>query len=185
MSQILKHRPFVGPSFTLGNRLRRLFWSVTWVFLFRLSPVPLHAWRVLLLRCWGAVIGQSCHIYPDVVIWAPWQLSMGDFSCLGRHVNCYNMGLVEIADRVVISQGVHLCTGSHDYESQNFQLYVKPIRIDSDAWVCTESFLAPGVTIGQGTVIGARSVVTRDQAAWMVCAGNPCKPIKARIISKE
>ena len=80
----------------------------------------------------------------------------------------------------MVSQGVHLCTGSHDYESDNFQLFARPISIGADAWVCSEAFVGPGVSIAAGAVIGARSVVTRDQAAWMVCAGNPCRPIKPR-----
>ena len=80
----------------------------------------------------------------------------------------------------MVSQGVHLCTGSHDYESENFQLFARPISIGADAWVCSEAFVGPGVSIAAGAVIGARSVVTRDQAAWMVCAGNPCRPIKPR-----
>ena len=80
----------------------------------------------------------------------------------------------------MVSQGVHLCTGSHDYESEDFQLFARPISIGTDAWVCAEAFVAPGVSIAEGTVIGARAVVIRDQPAWSVCAGNPCLPIKPR-----
>jgi putative colanic acid biosynthesis acetyltransferase WcaF len=90
------------------------------------------------------------------------------------------MGPVQLGKRVVVSQGVHICTGSHDYESENFQLFTKPIIIGADAWICAEAFVAPGVSIGPGAVIGARAVVTRDQPAWMVCTGNPCRPIKSR-----
>jgi putative colanic acid biosynthesis acetyltransferase WcaF len=90
------------------------------------------------------------------------------------------MAQIQIGTRAVVSQGVHLCTGSHDYESETFQLFTKPISIGQDAWICSEAFLGPGVTIGDGAVIGARAVVTRNQPAWMVCAGNPCRPIKPR-----
>jgi putative colanic acid biosynthesis acetyltransferase WcaF len=90
------------------------------------------------------------------------------------------MAPVVLGERAVVSQGVHLCTGSHDYESENFQLFARPIEIGADAWICAEAFLGPGVTIGDGAVIGARSVVTRDQPSWTVCAGNPCRPIKPR-----
>ena len=80
----------------------------------------------------------------------------------------------------MVSQGVYLCSGSHDYESDSFQLFAKPISIGADAWVCAQAFVTPGVSIAEGAVIGARSVVTRDQPAWFVCAGNPCLPIKPR-----
>jgi len=63
-------------------------------------------------------------------------------------------------------------------------LITKPIEIKDNAWVASEAFLHPGVTIGSGCVIGARSVVTKDMPDWMVCAGHPCKPIKPRIINE-
>lgn len=170
-----------GPSFSLSNRATRVLWRTVWFFLFRPSPKPLHAWRRLLLLMFGAKIGLRTHVYGDVDIWAPWNLSIGSDACLGPRVICYNIDKITIGDRTVISQGVHLCTGSHDYESPSFQLIAKPIIIDSDVWVCTDAFVAPGVVINQGCVIGARSVVVRSQPKWMVCSGNPCQPIKIRI----
>jgi putative colanic acid biosynthesis acetyltransferase WcaF len=105
---------------------------------------------------------------------------MADYSTLGRRVIVYSMAEVSLGLRSVVSQGVYLCTGSHDYESANFQLFAQPICIGSDAWICAESFLGPGIKIGEGAVIGARAVVTRDQPPWTVCAGNPCRPLKPR-----
>jgi putative colanic acid biosynthesis acetyltransferase WcaF len=175
-----KDTPFQGASFSLANRLARLLWQGVWLMLFRPTPAPLHTWRSWLLRAFGARIGRHCHVYPSVRIWAPWNLDLHDQACLGPGVICYSMDRISLGPRVVVSQGVHLCTGSHDYESHNFQLFTRPIRIAADAWICTEAFLAPGVSIGEGAVIGARSVVTRSQPAWMVCAGNPCRPIKPR-----
>jgi acetyltransferase-like isoleucine patch superfamily enzyme len=98
----------------------------------------------------------------------------------GIPVICYSMAPVILGERALVSQGVHLCTGSHNHQSENFQLFARPIEIGTDAWICAEAFLAPGVSIGDGAVIGARAVVTRDQPAWMVCAGNPCRPLKPR-----
>jgi putative colanic acid biosynthesis acetyltransferase WcaF len=177
---LAKDNPFEGASFSRRNRIARLLWKLCWLMLFRPSPTPLHGWRCWLLRLFGARIGSPCFIYNNVEIWAPWNLSMSDYSTLGRRVNCYSMAPVRIGERVVVSQGVHLCTGSHDHESENFQLFTKPINIGANAWICSEAFLAPGVKIGEGAVIGARAVVTRDQPPWMVCAGNPCRPIKPR-----
>lgn len=83
---------------------------------------------------------------------------MDDLATLGPRVICYQMDTINLSKRVVVYQGAHLCTGSHDYSSHNFQIFTLPIRIEAYGWICTEAFLAPGVTIGEGTVIGARSV---------------------------
>lgn len=175
-----KLHPFEGSTFTLRNRISRLTWQAVWFFLFRPSPVPMHAWRCWLLRRFGARIGAPCYVYNSVEIWAPWHLCMDDHSTLARRVICYSMAPVSLGERAVVSQGVHLCTGTHDYESENFQLYARPINIGADVWVCADAFVGPGVSIAPGAVIGARSVVTSDQPAWMVCAGNPCRSIKQR-----
>ncbi len=174
--------PYTQPSFTYKNRLYRLLWSLVYIALFRFSPRPLHFWRSFLLRCFGAKIGSHCHVYPSVKIWAPWNLSMADYSCMGDNVNCYSMAQVSLGFKAIISQGTSLCTGSHDYESLNFQLFALPISIGAKVWICSESFICPGVSVGEGSVVGARSVVTKNIPSWTVCAGNPCKSIKPRLV---
>lgn len=185
MSTILENiDPHTQPSFSLHNRLMRAGWSVVYSLLFRPSPRPCHAWRAFLLRAFGARLGSHCHVYPEAKIWAPWNLVMDDHAGMADGVTCYSMATVTLGKKVVVSQGAHLCTGTHDYESPSFQLYALPITVGDEAWLCAECFLGPGVTIGEGAVIGARSVVTKDMPAWTVCAGQPCKPIKSRIIRK-
>lgn len=177
---LAKENPFEGASFSRRNRLARVIWQVVWLLLFRPSPPPMHIWRCWLLRLFGAQIDSTCHVYSSVKIWAPWNLKMAAFSCLGPGVNCYSMGVIELEERVVVSQGAHLCSGSHDYTRESFQLFAEPILICADAWICAEAFLSPGVQIGEGAVIGARAVVTRSQPPWFVCAGNPARPCKPR-----
>ena len=178
---LANNTPLKGASFSLDNRLARFAWQLVWSLLFRPTPPPMHAWRSWLLRRFGAHIGAGCHIYSDARIWAPWHLYMAPNACLGPGVICYSMTSIHLGERVVVSQGAHLCTGSHDYTSTSFPLYAKPIRIGADAWICTEAFIGPGVQIGQGAVIGARAVVVKSQPAWMVCAGNPARPLKPRV----
>ena len=172
--------PYDGTSFNRRNRLARLIWQLVWLLLFRPTPPPAHVWRCWLLRRFGAKIHPSCHVYSSAKIWAPWNLVMAENSCLGPDVNCYSMALIQLGKRAIVSQGVYLCTGSHDYTQESFQLFAEPILIDSDVWICAQSFVAPGVRIGEGAVIGARSVVTRSQPPWFVCAGNPAKCLKPR-----
>ncbi|MEQ1850130.1 MAG: WcaF family extracellular polysaccharide biosynthesis acetyltransferase [Chthoniobacteraceae bacterium] len=171
-----------GASFSAGNRLARMVWNFVWLFLFRPSPRPLHGWRAFLLRLFGAKLGRGCHIYPGVRVWAPWNLVCDDEAGVGDGVILYNQAIITIGKRAVISQGAHLCSGSHDYESPRFELFAKPITIGDHAWLAAECFIHPGVTVGEGAVVGARSVVTRDVPKWMVCAGNPCQSIKPRVM---
>ncbi|UFH53088.1 WcaF family extracellular polysaccharide biosynthesis acetyltransferase [Spirosoma sp. KNUC1025] len=176
---------FVGPSFSLGNRLGRLAWGVVSVLFFQLSPRPLHKWRAFLLRCFGAKVGQGVHVYPGVKIWAPWNLELADECGIASGAILYSQGKITVGYRAVISQGTNLCTGTHDYTQSGFPLLTKPIHIGNHAWVAAEAFVHPGVTIGDGCVVGARSVVTKDMPSWMVCAGHPCKPVKERNLDQK
>jgi putative colanic acid biosynthesis acetyltransferase WcaF len=171
---------YTGPSLPLSDRLKRLVWNVVWTFAFRPSPRPLHSWRAMLLRLFGARIGRGVHVYPSVTVWAPWRLEIGDESGIGDRAILYTQDTVRIGKRAVISQGAHLCAGSHDYTQPGFPLITRPINIGDHVWVAAEAFVHPGVSIAEGSVIGARSVVTRDMPEWTVCSGFPCVPIKPR-----
>lgn len=179
---MLNQDTYIGPSFSLENRLGRFAWGLISLFLFTYTPKPFHRWRAFVLRCFGAKIGKGVHVYPRVKIWAPWNLVLADESGIGNGAILYSQGKITIGKRVIISQGVHLCAGTHDYTRLGHPLIVMPIVICDHVWVAAEAFVHPGITIGEGSVIGARAVVTKDMPAWMVCAGHPCKPIKQRII---
>jgi putative colanic acid biosynthesis acetyltransferase WcaF len=128
----------------------------------------------------GAKIGADCLIEPGVKVLMPWQLEMGDHVAVGREVEFLNFAPIRINSMTVISQYTYLCTGTHDYTHPHFPLRYSPIVIGSECWIAARAFIAPGVTIGDGAVIGAASVVTKNMPAWTVCAGNPCRPIKPR-----
>jgi|CXWL01.1.fsa_nt_gi putative colanic acid biosynthesis acetyltransferase WcaF len=173
--------PYRGPSFSLGNRMLRALWGVVYLLLFRISPRPFHIWRVLILRLFGAQIGKGCHVYPSVKIWAPWNLKIGKHVGVADGVTLYCMDKITIGDFAVISQGAHLCGGTHDYNSKNFQLIAKPILIEKYAWLCAEVFIHPGVDIPEGAVVGARAVVSKSLSLpWAVYAGNPCRQVAQR-----
>ena len=155
-------------------------WKCVYYLAFRFTPRPAHAWRACVLRACGAEVGSGCHVYPTVAIWAPWNLKLGDQVGIGDGANCYNLAPISIGSHSVISQRVHLCAGTHDYNDPGMQLIASPITIEDNVWVAAEAFVGPGLTIRMGAVIGARAVVTKDMPAWTVSAGNPARPIKAR-----
>lgn len=174
-----------GPSFSFRNRLGRVLWGFAELLLFRFSPKPLHGWRSFLLCCFGAKVGKGVHVYPGVKIWAPWNLDLADECGVSNGVILYSQGKISIGYRAVISQGAHICAGTHDYTKSGFPLVTMPIVIGAHSWIATEAFIHPGIIIGEGCVVGARAVVTKDMPAWMVCAGHPCKPIKERTLAGD
>ena len=164
------------------NKLRRAIWGYVWLFLYRPSLTVCHGWRRALLRLFGASIGKGAHPYPSAKIWAPWNLTMEENSCLSHDVICYNVAPIHLGISVTVSQCSHLCTATHDYTEKAMPLMVAPIRIEDHAWVTADVFIGPGVTIGEGAVINARSSVFSDIEPWTVAKGYPAKSYKKRIL---
>lgn len=164
--------------FSLRNRAARQVWNVAWLLLFRPTPRPFHAWRRLVLRAFGAQIDARAHVYAGARIWAPWNLVVGREAGIADGADIYNADRIEIGEYAVVSQGAYLCGASHDHTSLDFPLISAPIVVGPRAWIAARSIVQMGVTIGEGCVIGAGSVVTRDMPAWTVCAGVPCRPMK-------
>lgn len=178
--------PATQASFSLGNRIARAIWGVVWLLLIRPSPRPFHRWRAFWLRLFGAKLGHDVHVYPNVKVWAPWQLVIGNRVGIADGVTLYNMAPMHIGDDCVLSQGAHLCGGSHDIESINFQLIAAPIKLESHVWICAEAFVGPGVIIAKGCVLGARGVAMKSiHQPWSVWAGNPAVFRKSRNHSKR
>lgn len=172
--------------FTAAAKLRRFAWEVVWLLAFRPTPRwALHGWRRFLLRSFGANVGTGCRISPSCRVWAPWNLVMGEFSALGDGVDCYSMGRITLGSKVAVSQRTFLCAGSHDIRSLSRPLITGPIVIEDHVWIAAECFVHPNVVIREGAVIGARSVVLKEMPAWSVCAGNPCRKIKDRVVKER
>ena len=170
---------------TLGRKhqLKRLVWNLVWGILAR--PIPrtlLNSWKIFLLRLFGAKIHKTALVYSSAKIYAPWLLEMDAQSCIANEVDCYNVGTIKIGKMAVISQKSYLCAASHDITDANNPLLIKPIIIEDQAWVAADAFIGPGVTIGQGAVVGARSSVFKNVDPWTVVGGNPSKFIKNRVI---
>ena len=164
--------------------IKRIIWSITWICFFKTSPRTFHKWRNLLLRLFGATLHPTARVYPTARIYAPWNLIMHEHATMGDWVNCYCVDIIEIGAHTTISQYAYLCGADHDYEHHRFPLRPKKIKIGEQCWIAADVFIAPGVTIGNGTVIGARSSVFNNLPAWKVCIGTPAKILKDRIIKQ-
>ena len=175
--------PLTPQQLSVANKLARVLWQLVWLLLYRPSPVPFHAWRRFLLRCFGATIEAGTHPYPSAKIWAPWNLTMRKHSCLSHQVDCYCVDKIELGVHVTVSQYSYLCTASHDYTQRAMPLITAPILIGDNTWVTEDVFIGPGVKIGEGAVVGARSTVTRNVLPWTVVAGSPPKVIGPRVLT--
>jgi len=108
----------------------------------------------------------------------PWNLTIGDEVGIGDHVTLYALGAITIFDRTTVSQGAHLCAGSHDWRDPAMPLTKPPITIGPDAWICADAFIGPGVTLGEQAIVGARAVVMKDVLAETIVVGNPARAIR-------
>lgn len=177
--------PYLRPAFSLSNRLRRVAWGLVYICLFRPSPRPLHSWRSLLLRLFGARLGADVHVYPSARIWAPWNLICDDVSSIGEDAIVYNPKPVRLGTHAVVSQFAYICGATHDYEDPAFPLIANDISLGAYSWICARASVQPGVRVGEGAVLALGSVATRDLDAWTVYGGIPARRIKAREVQSN
>ena len=168
------------------KKLKRLFWEIIWAMFFRLTPRwCLNGWRCFLLKAFGAKIGRGVRIQGGAKVWQPWRLAIGDNSWIDGGVSLYCVDDIRIGSNAVISEGSFICTASHDIGSETFNLVTRSIEIADSAWVCSRATVLPGVKIGEGAVVAAGSVVTKDVSPWTVVAGNPAKEVAKRNLANE
>lgn len=179
----------MGTSLDLGSysevkehRRLRLIWCIVNAIIF---PITTHRIRKWLLRKFGARVGQFCAVYPTAKVYAPWNLTIGDYVCIGPHVELYCKDKIIIGDKVIVSQGAYLCTAGHDISSLNMRLTTEAIKIESQVWLAANSTILPGVTIAEGSVVGACAVVSKDVLPWSVVVGNPARVVGKRELRDE
>ncbi len=166
------------------TKLRRLLWLLVAKTVFRWSPPSCFRWRNFCLRAFGATVRDRreapARVWPDADIHFPWQLTLGAGTLIGPGCRIYNLAPVALEDGANLSRHIHLCAGSHDFTRWEMPLTTAPITISRNAWIATDCFVGPGVSIGELAVVGARSVVVKDLPAATICVGNPARPIKPR-----
>ncbi len=146
------------------------------------SWLPGSAWRVTLLRLFGAQVGPGAVIKPRVRITFPWKLRLGAHCWLGEQAWIDNLAEVRIGDHCCISQGAYLCTGNHRWDREAFDLAVGPIVLEDHCWIGAMARVGPGVVCRAGAVLTLGSVAVSDLAAWQVHSGAPARAVQDRAI---
>lgn len=142
--------------------LIQLCWYYTNALVFNSALIPFNGIKIFLLKLYGTRIGEGVVIKPRVSIKYPWKLEISDFVWIGEGVWIDNLDLVEIGKDSVISQGATLITGNHDYKSLGFDLFTKPIVIESNVWVTAKTTLLPGTRIKSGTITRPGEVLKNE-----------------------
>jgi putative colanic acid biosynthesis acetyltransferase WcaF len=172
--------PYLRPAFSFGNRAKRLLWNLCWSIFYRPSPRTFYGWRAFLLRMFGATLGPNCHFYPSSRVWAPWNLTCADQVTAADGAEIYNPAPIVFGSHVILSQQAYICGATHDYDDPAFPLLAFSMSLGSYSWICARASVAPGVNIGEGTVLGLGSVATRQLEPWTVYSGCPAVRLRDR-----
>jgi putative colanic acid biosynthesis acetyltransferase WcaF len=175
-------KSFSLPKYFRGrNPIFVQLWWIIQAVLVSTSPQFMYGWRRFLFRSFGAKIGENVLLRPSVKMTFPWHIEIGDNTWIGDNVVLYSLDRIKIGCDVVVSQNSYICSGTHDFSKITFDMVRKPVVIEDQAWLANDVYVAPGVTVGRGAVVGTRSSVFDDLPRAMICYGSPAKPIKYRV----
>lgn len=170
-------QPINTSPWSVFYRIRIIIWEICWFSLCCWTPKPFNPWRILILRLFGAKIVGYPFVHQRALIEHPWNLYLYHRACLGDRSHAYCLARIEIHSHATVAQEAYLCTGTHDFSHESLPLITKPIVIGANVFVGARAFLLPGITVGNGSIVGACSVVTRSVPPSSVVAGNPAKVI--------
>lgn len=134
-----------------------LWWLARSVFFAPWLPVPSRL-KVAVLRGFGARIGQGVVIRSRVNITFPWRFECGDHVWIGDEVLILSLARVTLGSHVCLSQRAFLCTGSHDFSKETFDLVTRPIEIGDGCWIAAQVLVPPGAVVPPGTMVKAGEV---------------------------
>ena len=137
------------------------------------------------LRIQGAFIGKYITYYPGIKINPCKNIKLGDYVDLAWGVLITTGGGVEIGDRTLVGYGTKILSANHIIPAIPGKIFgaghvKKRVVIGNDVWIGANCVIVAGVTIGEGAVVAAGSVVTKDVAPFTIVGGVPAKLIKSR-----
>ena len=128
--------------------------------------------------------GARVNVEHGANFYTGWEIEIGHDSTLG--IRCTVPYDLKVGSNVMMAPDVTIVGENHRFDRLNLPMRLQgyqrfpPVRIEDDVWIGARAIILPGVTIGQGAIIGAGAVVTKDVPAYAVCAGNPARVLRLR-----
>ncbi|NLR90497.1 WcaF family extracellular polysaccharide biosynthesis acetyltransferase [Flammeovirga agarivorans] len=185
MSVKVQLKNYKNSNFHRGkNKFIEVLWYFCNLLFLKNSYNPISSIKVIILRLFGAQIGNGVMIKPSVNIKFPWKLTIGNDVWIGENVWIDNLAEVVIKDNVCISQGALLLCGNHNYKRSTFDLIIGPISLEEGTWVGAKSVVCPGVTLRSHSILAVNSVANKDLEKYSIYQGNPAVKIRKRLINQ-
>ena len=169
---------------SLGNSMPKPIKAVYYaVVLFGnvvINKIPSRHIRKFFLQIMGAKIGKYTFPCRRVEVLLPKGLVLHDRVTVGWSAELDARGGIEIDHDTNISSHAKLITGSHDIDDPEFTADFKPIRIGHHCWIGTGAIVLQGITVGDGAVVAAGAVVTKDVPPFEMWGGIPARFIRRR-----
>jgi acetyltransferase-like isoleucine patch superfamily enzyme len=162
-------------------RLRRDVWADARLrLLAEVGAVPSHRFRAYWYRRAGLTLGPHSSIHWRAEFYAPQTITIGDFTTIGDSAFLDGRSGLRIGANVNLGSHVSIYTRQHDPDDPDFAEVGAPVSVGDYAWLASHCIVLPGVTIGEGAVVAAGAVVTRDVAAYTMVGGVPATYIRDR-----
>ena len=155
-------------------------------FIFSLPRYRLfNCFKSIFLKIQGCKVGKRVVYYPGVFINPARNIIIGDDVDIAINTLITTSGGVEIGDRTLIGYNVQIFSANHIIPDKRRRIFdsghiCKPVKVGKDSWIGAGSIILPGVSIGEGAVIAAGSIVTKDVEPFTIVGGNPANYIKKR-----
>jgi putative colanic acid biosynthesis acetyltransferase WcaF len=164
------------------NKLKNIVWYLVNALFFNSYLLPISSIKVLILRIFGAKIGQSVVLKPNINIKYPWNVEIGDYSWIGEGVWIDSLDKIQISKNVCISQAAYLLTGNHNYTSTKFDLLIAPIVLEEGVWIGAKSVVIPGTIARKNSILSVGSISPKIMEESTIYRGNPAVAVKQRVI---
>lgn len=163
-----------------GSRLESFLRGLLWQLALVTAVMPSRRLRHRIYRAFGMQLGRNARVHRGLEVRAAHRIIVGNRTIVGFDCILDGRGGIRLGDDVNLSSQVAIWTMQHDHQSTGFESVAKPVRVGDRAWLSFRSVVLPGVTIGEGAVVAAGSIVTKDVEPYAIVAGVPAVQVGVR-----